>query len=117
MGLFDGHGTGAALADLLEREKALILSGDIDGVARLSHEKERLMSRLARARFRRGELDRLREKANRNNALLEASARGFKAVQDQISALAKGSETLKIYGSDGNRAAMGRKPTDFNKRA
>ena len=117
MGLFDGHGAGAALSDLLDREKKLILRGDIDGVARLSHEKERLLKRLAKGPFRRGALAGLKAKADRNNALLEASARGFRAVRDQLDTLATAPETHKTYGSDGHRAPVGRKPTDFNRRA
>lgn len=61
MGLFDGSGTLAALATLLDREKALILKGDIEGVRRLAPEKERLLSRIGRNRFRRERLENLRK--------------------------------------------------------
>ena len=48
MGLFDGSGALGALNDLLDREKALILQGDIPGVQRLLPEKERLLTRVQR---------------------------------------------------------------------
>lgn len=117
MGLFDNGGVLQALEDLLDRERALILKGDIDGVRRLSHEKDRLMTRLATLTFKRGRLQPLRQKADRNNELLAASARGFKAVQDRIAALGRHGETLKTYGSDRNRAALVQRRSDFNRRA
>lgn len=117
MGLFDGSGTLAALDTLLDREKALILKGDIEGVRRLAPEKERLLSRIGRNRFKRDRLENLRKKADRNNELLAASARGFKAVQEKLIALRAAGGQHSTYDREGHRARMGNRPTDFNKRA
>lgn len=117
MGLFDGQGVLHALEDLLAKEKALILSGDIDGVGRLTHEKLRLFKRLSRFRSKRSELEKLRYLAERNNQLLGSAARGFQAVQEQLRGLEKPPVGLKTYGRDGARGDIGTRPSDFNKRA
>lgn len=117
MGLFDSQNTMDALEDLLEREKAFILKGNIDGVRRLSVEKERLLKRLGRTSLQREKLAGLRRKADRNNELLAASARGFRAVQDRLRALTQRAEGLSTYGRDGQKAQLGNRRTDFNKRA
>ncbi|MEC7764640.1 MAG: hypothetical protein VX874_22245 [Pseudomonadota bacterium] len=117
MGLFDGSGALGALDALLDREKALILKGDILGVQALFSEKERLLSRVGRARFQRTRIEALMKKAERNNALLEASARGFKAVQDKLIALRGTGGELSTYDREGQRARLGSRSTDFSKRA
>lgn len=117
MGLFDGSGALGALSDLLDREKALILQGDIPGVQRLLPEKERLLTRVGRARFKWARLGEVMKKAERNNALLEASARGFKSVQDKLISLRAAGGTLSTYDREGQRARLGSRPNDFNKRA
>lgn len=117
MGLFDGRGTVDAFKDLLDKEKVLILRGDIDGVVRLAKEKERLLAKLGKLRIKRSMLTNLRHRAERNNRLLRASARGFRAVQDQLRRLTDAPATLKTYGQDGQTAQLGKTARDFNKRA
>ena len=46
MGLFDGKSLGQSLSALLDREKAMILRGDLVSVHKLAAEKERLLKRL-----------------------------------------------------------------------
>lgn len=117
MRLFDGRGTADAFHDLLDKEKRLILRGDIDGVLRMAKEKERLLNKLARMRLDNDMLDQLRVRAGRNNSLLEASARGFRAVQVQLRDLGASPKPLKTYGHDGQRAPLDKPGRDFNKRA
>lgn len=117
MGLFDPQNHVDAFKDHLDREKAMILKGDLDGVHRMSREKQRLMTRLGRAQVDHVTLATLRDRAERNNRLLAASARGFRAVQEHLKRLTDGPATLQTYGRDGQRAALDQGRTDFNKRA
>ena len=117
MGLFDGAGAADAFEDLLEREKRLILAGDIDGVHRLSREKNRLMKRLAKSRIDPERLARLRVRADHNNTLLEASARGFRAVQAQLARLSDAGVEHRTYARDGRRRDLGRGANGMNRRA
>jgi hypothetical protein len=117
MGVLDRFRGPRALEEILARERRHILQGDIDAVVRLTPEKERLIARLAQGRVEQGELDRLKEKAERNGALLAAAAQGFKAAQARIAGLARGSDDLATYSSDGNRAGLRARAADFNKRA
>lgn len=117
MGLLDGPGVAGAAIDLLEREKRLILKGDIDGLRRLAGEKTRLLRRLARARLDRDALDRLRLAAERNNALLAASARGFRAVQERLSGLSGGEARPRTYGRDGARRTLDQSRAEINRKA
>lgn len=117
MGLFNPQSTVVAFRALLDREKAFILKGDLEGVFKLAREKERLMTRLARSRVEPEVLNSLRYRAERNNRLLDASARGFQAVKEHLERLQESPSRLKTYGSDGQRADLGKGAGGFNKRA
>ncbi len=117
MGLFDPQNIVDAFKDHLDREKAMILKGDLDGVDRLSREKVRLLTRVGRAQVDHVTLENLRGRAERNNRLLAASARGFRTVQEHLKQLADMPATLQTYDRDGQRATLGQSRTDFNKRA
>lgn len=117
MGLFDNRAHIDAFRDLLDREKRLILRGDLESVGRLAVEKERLLKRLARTTLKRWELADLRKQAERNSELLAASARGFRAVADELRRVGAAKENLTTYSADGTRSKLGRDGRDFNKRA
>lgn len=117
MGLFDRRNHINAFQELLKRERDLILTGDIVGVQRLSTEKTRLLARLGKSRLDAETLESLRDRAERNNRLLEASARGFKTVQEQLRQLDDAPASLKTYGSDGQRSPLRRGGPGVNKKA
>ncbi|MBV7407967.1 hypothetical protein [Maritimibacter sp. DP1N21-5] len=117
MGFFDGKNTAQAFSRFLDYEKALILRGDIAAVHRMAVEKERFLKKLARPRFQRHNLADLKRRAERNSDLLLASARGFKAVQDQLAQVTTAPPDLRTYGRDGQSSALGKPDPGFNKRA
>lgn len=117
MALFNVPAAIEALDDLLDHERALIKTGKIDALLRLSPQKERLLARLPGSIDDATTLARLRTKVERNQELLVSAARGIKAATARIDAMRQGRESLRTYGRDGSSADLGQKPGGFNKRA
>ena len=117
MGLFERKDAVEAFRDLLEKERRFILTGNIEGAEGLTREKTRLIGRIATTGADVEALMSLRRKAGHNNRLLEASAKGFKAVEDQLRNLTSASVSLNTYGSDGHRSPLGRGGPDVDKKA
>ncbi|MEM9708754.1 MAG: hypothetical protein AAF871_08165 [Pseudomonadota bacterium] len=105
-----------ALEDLLERERALLLSGSLDGLARLADEKTRLLTKAPLGSDPR-RVARLRWLAERNGKLLEAAAKGIRSVAARLQAVRDGPEPLSTYGSDGGRHQIGPARRSVEKRA
>ncbi len=96
-----------SLNDLLELERAALLSGNIDGVMRRLPEKERLMTSLQAFQFsHENGLDLLKTKAERNQRLLESALEGIRAVTCRISALRRIRQTLETYDRRGQRTTI-----------
>ena len=106
MTLFNLSAAADALEDHLDHERTLILSGKIDGLLRMSAEKERLMARLARNGDDDATLQRLRRKAERNQELLRAAARGMQSAARRIDKLRNADTGLRTYGRDGATAEL-----------
>ncbi|PIE08363.1 MAG: hypothetical protein CSA74_02650 [Rhodobacterales bacterium] len=96
-----------ALEDHLDRERKLILAGEIDGLLRASAEKERLLARLPGSGDNAETFARLRRKADRNQQLLLAAARGLKAAAKRMETLKTPATGLRTYGRDGAAATLG----------
>lgn len=105
-----------SLEDLLDRERVLLLSGSLDGVARIAEEKEGLLGHLAGAN-RPADLARIRSKADRNAALLLSAGAGLKSVSARLAQLAAGPPNLSTYRADGRREDVGRAIPRIEKRA
>lgn len=101
MTLFSFSAAADALEDLLDHERRLVLSGQIDGLLRISQEKERLLKRLPSAGDPEDVVDRLREKAARNQELLKAAALGIKSAAERVDSFRKPPQKLTTYGRDG----------------
>jgi len=106
MTLFDLTAAADALEDHLDHERRLILSGQIDGLLRASAEKERLLGRLPGAGDNAEVFTRLRKKAERNQQLLAAAARGLKSAARRIEGLNTSATSLRTYGRDGAAADL-----------
>jgi hypothetical protein len=102
---------------LLDREREMILSGKIDGLPRVTQEKERLIGRLAGMDTETGALARVRGKVERNQELLAAAARGLKAATRRMGAMTKRETNLRTYGRDGASASLTPAPSGINHRA
>ena len=90
-----------ALADLLERERNALISGDLDGLARLADEKERLIEDATDLNA--SGLQALREKASRNQELLNSALEGIRSVASRLDALREARDTLNTYDRSGQR--------------
>ena len=117
MTLFKSRNLIDAVEDLLERERRAVLSGNLDALTRLISEKRRLMELLARGTEQSARLDRLRGKARRNQALLDAAARGIKSVTEQISGLKDAKSPLRTYDASGSRREIRPHRSTLEKRA
>ncbi|MHA6265425.1 flagellar biosynthesis protein FlgN [uncultured Aliiroseovarius sp.] len=106
-----------ALETLLDRERALIISGDIQKLARLLPEKERLLERVKTMGDSAGRLEHIQGKADRNQSLLDAVACGIKSVQSRLEAMREGQKVLRTYTQKGESQSISRKTTKFERRA
>lgn len=97
----DRSATVTALNDVLDAERSVLLSGQLDRLEGLAREKEQLLSRLGLVNGRPPELVKLRDKLTRNQALLSAAARGARAARDRIAVLRAGPAPLRTYEQDG----------------
>jgi len=117
MALFDLTAAADALEDHLDHERRLILSGQIDGLLRASAEKERLLARLPASGDTRETLERLRRKAERNQQLLHAAARGLKSAVRRVEAMKAPAASLRTYAADGAAADLAHARGGVNRQA
>lgn len=109
--LFEKTATAKKLEELLDREREMILSGKITQLAAVTLQKNHLISRQMQVGDTE-EWERLKEKAERNQALLVAAARGLRSARQRIGAITTGKVTLRTYGADGAAREMGRSSRD-----
>jgi hypothetical protein len=84
--------------DLLDKERLVLLNGDLDQATRLLHDKEALFERFTRLPGKEfTDVERLRVKAERNQQLLLRAIEGIRAVNDRIQMLQRTRETLETY--------------------
>ncbi|WP_300515735.1 hypothetical protein [Aliiroseovarius sp.] len=120
MGLFKQIRAEAALERLLDQERQLILSGRIDALPPISVEKDRLLTRLGQSHGNAGDLDHLRRKADRNQQLLLAMARGIRTVSRRLEALKAqqgGRARFSTYDQGGRSAQLIPGRSQFERRA
>lgn len=97
----EAHAAVNALADLLERERAQILAGEIEQLARLLPEKERLFNALEPSDDAIPALEQLRSQVDRNQQLLAAAASGIRSVKQRLDALRSTQTELRTYTQAG----------------
>jgi hypothetical protein len=97
----------ADLDDMLERERAALLAGDLEGLSRVLREKERLIDAVNKGLPGDSEsLGVLKTKASRNQALLGKAEEGIRVVADRVSALRRVRETLETYDQSGRKTTL-----------
>ncbi len=117
MALFDLGGVDVALERVLDMERQLILGGKLDALPRISAEKDRLLSRLKQSTDDLVVLNRLKKKADRNQELLQAVARGIRSVSQRLEAMKTRKTQLNTYTQGGVRANLMPPRSSFEKRA
>jgi len=93
----------ATLDDLLDRTHAAVIAGDMAALAALAPQVEAMLDALPPPDAATGE--RLRRKADRNAALLQAAARGVRAAEARLVEILAG-PTLTTYDARGRKAAI-----------
>lgn len=101
MALFNIPSVVDALEDLLDRERQAILTGNLDSIARQLAEKTRLLENLPTATADLAHIARLKAKADRNQELLIAVARGIKSATQRLKELNKPAAVLRTYDEGG----------------
>ena len=109
----------SSLDELLDRERAALLEGDLDGISRSLREKERLIDMLnalpPSAELR---LTSIRHKVQRNQVLLDGALEGIRSVAERLSALRRIRDTLETYDQTGQKTVLdGLRPGRVEKRA
>lgn len=93
-----------ALDELLEEERAALLSGNLDTIERLLAQKEGLIDDLSRLDPSEAEnLRGLSKKVGRNQVLLESAMDGIRAVSERLSEMRRLKTTLDTYDSSGTK--------------
>ncbi len=109
MGLFNPPPVEDVLDRLLDQERQLILSGQIEALSRVATEKDSLLSRLPHAGLSSERVNRLRQKADRNQQLLAAMAQGLRRVTRRLEAMrgqASGRARFSTYDQGGRSAQL-----------
>ena len=92
------------LDQLLDQERQALLDGDLERIARLMETKESLIDRLNElSDIERQDLDGVRDKVTRNQALLTSAMEGIRAVADRIADLRHVRQGLATYDQSGRR--------------
>lgn len=99
------------LDDLLDKERACLLAGDLSGLSRILREKERIIDTLNSLLPENDPgLDALKDKALRNQALLDTAVEGIRAVANRVSALRRVRDTLETYDKTGRKTSFDAQP-------
>lgn len=97
------------LDELLDRERAALLEGDLEGISRSLREKERLIDALNGLQLTtEGELSTIRRKVQRNQMLLDGALDGIRAVAERLSSLRRIRDTLETYDQTGQKTVLER---------
>lgn len=92
------------LNDLLDKERAALLGGDIDEVGRVLETKEGLLRELTEcAEADTAGLSDLKDKLSRNQELIESAMKGIQAVAHRFSTIRRVRKSLETYDRSGQR--------------
>ncbi|WP_306153112.1 hypothetical protein [Roseovarius sp. MMSF_3281] len=95
------------LDDLLEQERAALLAGDLEAIATLLENKERLIDALnALTEAERPEMGAVEAKVLRNQALLDGALQGIRHVAARMAALRRVRRGLETYDAKGTKTTI-----------
>ncbi len=116
MGLLKRQDHLDALEDVLDQERQAILAGRFDVLARLMAEKVRLLDHAHRS-AQPDRLIRVRDKATRNQALLQAASQGVRSVSNRLARQETRANSLHTYDHKGRRLGVRTATSGLEKRA
>lgn len=92
------------LDELLEKEREILLSGELEKLVEMLPNKEALIDALNHSELRGGEtLKRLDGKVRRNQLLLDSAMEGIRTVSRRLAALRRVRNSLETYDSKGRK--------------
>jgi flagellar biosynthesis/type III secretory pathway chaperone len=95
------------LDDLLEQERVALLQGDLEAIATLLENKERLIDALnALTESDRPEMEGVEAKVRRNQALLDGALQGIRHVAARMAALRRVRRGLETYDAKGAKSTI-----------
>lgn len=94
-----------ALKSVLEAEREVLLRGHVSDIAPLTRQKIALLESLGPRVGKRGIPDDIKALANRNAALLEATARGIKSALTRVADI-RSAMAPTTYDAKGGRQAL-----------
>ncbi len=96
-----------SLDDLLEAERAAVLEGDLDSIARLLDRKEMLIDEISVADASDSALlATINAKAARNQVLLNSALDGIRTVSRRLAALRRIRGSLDTYDASGRKSSI-----------
>ena len=104
------------LHDLLERERATLLSGQFSKLEQIAGEKSRVLTQITPLQAS-AELTKLREMAQRNARLLTAAQRGLDGARDRLNAIQNRGSDLNTYDKYGHTMRPAQSGTKLMRRA
>lgn len=105
------------LSELLEKERAAILSGAFDDLTRLAPEKERLLLALPEQDVGTGQLRRISAAVSRNQTLLAAAIEGVRNVTSRLDLVRRSRDGFDAYDQSGGRSRVGAARSGFERKA
>ncbi len=109
----------SALDDLLEQERNALFSGELEKLVGLIERKRKLIETLDTLGLTgTDELNTLKSKAARNQALLDSALKGIKSVSTRLATLQKVRKSLDTYDAKGRKLTIqGQQSGKLEKRA
>ncbi|NOD94115.1 flagellar biosynthesis protein FlgN [Ruegeria sp. HKCCD4884] len=108
-----------SLEEVLDLERAALVQGDLDRLAHMVPEKEKLIGAINDLQVQDSDaLIRVQRKVERNQALLNSAAAGIRAVATRMAELRRVRQEFSTYGADGQRSQFAvRSTVKLEKRA
>lgn len=103
--------------DLLDQERALILQGDLDSLARLLPQKERVLTSLKTGDLEPSQIEGLQSSFEQNQQLLRAVLEGIRAASSRLRTIERGDGGLRTYTKNGASNDLSRRETQFELKA
>lgn len=107
------------LDELLDKEHAALVSGDVQQLSQIVEEKETLIEQLNEAEFSAPEdMPDLTNKVHRNHALLEGALDGIRSAAKRLAELREVKKSLDTYDKNGrSKRIENETPGNLEKRA
>ena len=103
------------LLSAMESERAVLLNGPLDDLAKISSKRDQLLASLVNGgpvsqRILGARLDDVKEMAKRNGALLKAAMEGMKDARKEVENMEESLNEMDTYAPDGAKMVVAQTP-------